>query len=173
MRAWPVIRGLSHRVEKAVHELNPELPVFNVTTLRSSMQLGSIFERLAGAFAGAFGLLALLIAAVGIYGVVDYTTRQRTREIGIRMALGARPGDVFRLVLGQGLRLALIGLCAGLALSLIFTPFLRSLLFGVTEADAPTIAGVSILLCVITLASCYFPARHAAKTNPIVALRYE
>ncbi len=160
-------------IEKAVHELNPELPVFNVTTLRSSMQLGSIFERLAGTFAGAFGLLALLIAAVGIYGVVDYTTRQRTREIGVRMAIGARPGDIFRLVLTQGFQLAVAGLTGGLALSLVLTPFLRSMLFGVTEMDARTIAGVSILLCLVTLFACYLPARRAARTEPVIALRYE
>lgn len=160
-------------VEKTVHELNPELPLYNVTTLRSSMQLGSVFERLAGAFAGAFGLLALLIAAVGIYGVVDYTTRQRTREIGIRMALGAKPSDVFRLVLGQGLRLAVVGLSAGLVLSLVLTRFLRSMLFGVTEMDSPTIMIVSILLCAVTLVACYVPALRAATLSPTVALRHE
>ena len=166
-------KAFTSAVEKAVHELNPELPLFNITTLRSSMQLGSLFERLAGAFAGAFGLLALLIAAVGIYGVVDYTTRQRTREIGVRMALGAKPGDVFRLVLSQGFKLALIGLSVGLTLSLLLTRFLRSMLFGVTELDAPTIASVSLLLCIVTLVACYVPAHRAAKVNPIVALRYE
>jgi ABC-type antimicrobial peptide transport system permease subunit len=137
------------------------------------MQLGSLFERLAGAFAGAFGSLALLIAAVGIYGVVDYATRQRTREIGIRMALGAKPYDVFRLVLSQGLRLALIGLCFGLGMSLVLTRFLRSMLFGVTEMDAATIAGVSILLCLVTLAACSVPAHRAARVNPLLALRHE
>jgi ABC-type antimicrobial peptide transport system permease subunit len=159
-------------VERTVHELNPELPVFNVTTLRSSMQLGSVFERLAGAFAGAFGLIALLIAAVGIYGVVDHTTRHRTREIGVRMALGAKPNDVFKLVLSQGLKLALIGLSVGLGMSIVLTRFLRSMLFGVTEMDAPTIVGVSILLCMVTLAACYVPARWAAKANPLAALRH-
>jgi predicted permease len=166
-------RAFAGAVEKTVHELNPELPLFNVITLRSSMRLGSIFERLAGTLAGAFGLLALLIAAVGIFGVVDYTTRQRTREIGVRMALGAKPGDVLGLVLTQGLRLTLFGLCLGLALSLVLTRFLRSMLFGVTEMDGLTIVTVSILLCAVTLAACYFPAHRAAKVNPITALRYE
>jgi len=166
-------RVFASAVEQSVHELNADLPVFNVTTLKSSMQLGSIFERLAGTFAGAFGLLSLVLAAVGIYGVVDYTARQRTHEIGIRMALGAQQGDVFRLVLSQGFRLALIGLTFGLGVSFALTRFLRSMLFGVTEMDALTLTSVSVLLCIVALAACYIPARRAAKVNPIVALRYE
>jgi len=160
-------------VEKTVHGLNPELPIFGIATLRSSMRLGSFFERIAGTFAGAFGLLSLLLAAVGIYGVVAYTTRQRTREIGIRLALGAKQSDVFRLVLKQGVRLAVAGLIIGLLLSAVLTRFLRGMLYGVSETDIPTIVIVSILLCVVTLAACFFPALRAAKVNPNIALRYE
>jgi len=108
-------QGYAAEVERTVHQLNADLPVFGVTTLKSSMQLGSIFERLAGTFAGAFGLLALILAAVGIYGVIAYTTRQRTHEIAIRIALGAERVAVFWLVLGQGLLLTLTGLAAGVA----------------------------------------------------------
>jgi predicted permease len=165
--------GIAQAVEKAVHRLNPELPVFNVTTVASSMRLGSVFERVAGVFAGAFGVLALMIAAVGIYGVVAYATRQRTREIGVRMALGARPQDVWGLVLNQGGTLAAVGLVIGLVLSVGLGRFLRSVLFGVTETDLPTILGVSLILGVATLAACYLPARRAAKTNPLAALRQE
>jgi predicted permease len=166
-------RAFAFEVERTVHDLNADLPVFNVTTLKSSMQLGSIFERIAGTLVGAFGLLALVLAAVGIYGVISYTTRQRTHEIGIRMALGAQRGDVFKLVLSQGVRLTLIGLAIGLAVSFALTRFLRSELFGVTTTDALTYAGVTLLLCIVALLACYIPARRATKVDPMVALRYE
>ncbi len=160
-------------VERTVHELNADLPVFGVTTLKSSMQLGSIFERLAGTFAGAFGLLALILAAVGIYGVIAYTTRQRTHEIAIRMALGAQRVSIFRLVLGQGLLLTLTGLAAGIAVSLALTSYLKSELFGVTSTDMLTYAAVALLLCLVSLVACYIPARRATKVEPMEALRYE
>lgn len=135
--------------------------------------MGSIFERIAVAFAGAFGLLALLLATVGIYGVVAYSTRQRTHEIGIRMALGASQGAVFRQVLGQGFRLMLAGLVIGVAVSLVLTRFLRSLLFGVGSSDAPTFGSVALVLCLAALVACYVPARRATKIDPMVALRYQ
>jgi predicted permease len=166
-------KAYASAVERTVHELNADLPVFGATTLQSSMQLGSIFERIAGTFAGAFGLLALILAAVGIYGVIAYTTRQRTHEIAIRMALGARRPQVLRLVLAQGFRLTLIGLAIGLALSLALTPFLRNQLLGVTATDTLTYASVAVLLCTVALVACYIPARRATKVDPMVALRYE
>jgi putative ABC transport system permease protein len=160
-------------VEKTVHELNPELPLFGVTTLRSSMQFGSVFERLAGTFASVFGLLALVLAAVGIYGVIGYTTRQRSHEIAIRVALGARRAEVWRLVLGQGLLLTLAGLAVGIAMSLAVTRYLKSVLFGVAPNDLLTYAVVTFLLCLVSLIACYIPARRAMKVDPMVALRYE
>jgi predicted permease len=166
-------QAFASAVEKTVHELNADLPVFNVTTLKSSMQLGSIFERIAGTFVGAFGLLALVLGAVGIYGVVAYTTRQRTHEIGIRMALGAERRDVLWLVLAQGFRLTLIGLAIGLVLSFALTRFLRAQLFGVTATDPLTYAAVALLLCAVAFVACYLPAHRAMKVDPMVALRYE
>ena len=166
-------QGYAAEVERTVHQLNADLPVFGATTLKSSMQLGSIFERLAGTFAGAFGLLALILAAVGIYGVIAYTTRQRTHEIAIRIALGAQRAAVFWLVLGQGLLLTLIGLAAGIAVSLALTRYLKSVLFGVTATDLLTYAAVALLLCLVSLVACYIPARRATKVDPMVALRYE
>lgn len=166
-------RAIAFAVEKTVHGLNPDLPLFNETTLQQNMQMGNVFERIVVVFAGSFGLLALLLAAVGIYGVVAYTTRQRIHEIGIRIALGARKGDVFRQVLGQGLRLTVAGLVVGVAVSLVATRFLRGLLFGVGAADWLTFATVAVLLCVVALAACYVPARRAASIEPMQALRTE
>jgi ABC-type antimicrobial peptide transport system permease subunit len=160
-------------VERAIHELNPNLPVSEVRTLRSSVEFASMRERIAGTFVGAFGLLALILAAVGIYGVIAYTTRQRTREIGIRMALGAQRVQVLGLVLSQGLRLTLIGLVLGLALSLALTRFLGSLLFGIAPTDALTFGGVALLLSAVALGACYIPARRATVVDPMVVLRYE
>ncbi len=165
--------ALSSAVERTIHDLNPDLPLYNTTTLKENTQIGNVFERIAVAFAGSFGLLALVLAAVGIYGVVAYTTRQRTHEIGIRMALGAAQGDVFRQVLGQGLRLALIGLGAGLAVSLVFTRLLHGMLFGVGATDWVTFAAVPAALLLVVLAACLIPARRAASVEPMQALRTE
>ena len=147
--------------------------MFDVDSLGSRLQVASANQRIAGTFVGAFGLLALVLATVGVYGVIAYTTRQQTHEIGIRVALGAERADILRLVLGQGLRMTLAGLAFGLAASVVLTPFLRSQLFGVTTTDALTYGSVTLLLWVVAFAACYIPARWAAKVDPMVALRYE
>ena len=138
-----------------------------------SEQIASFPQRIAGAFVGAFGLLALALAAIGIYGVTAYTTRQRTHEIGIRMALGANKDDVLRLVIGHGLRLTFIGVAVGLAASFALTRYLRSLLLGVTSTDALTFSSVAFLLCAVTLLASLIPARRAMRVDPMVALRHE
>jgi len=166
-------RAFAFRVEEAIREIDAGSPVFDVTTMESSMQLGSVFERVAATFAGSFGLLSLALATVGIYGVVAYATRQRTREIAIRMALGAERGQVFRLVLGQGLRLTVCGLGVGLVVSWALTRLLRSQLYGVSTTDPLTYASVGFLLCLVALAACYFPAYRATKVEPNAALRCE
>jgi predicted permease len=160
-------------VEKTIHELNSDLVVFDITTLELREQLATFGQRVAGTFVGAFGLLALILAAVGIYGVTAYTTRQRTHEIGIRVALGASKQDVLRLVLGHGLRLTLAGVVLGLTASFALTRFLSSLLLGVTSTDALTFSSIAILLCAVALVACFIPARRAMRVDPIVALRYE
>ena len=160
-------------VEKSIHDLNPELVMFEVTTLEMRAQIASIGQRIAGTFVGAFGLLALVLAAVGIYGVTAYTTRQRTHEFGIRVALGASKEDILRLVFGYGFRLTLAGVILGLAASFALTRFLRGMLLGVNSTDTLTFASVAILLCAVALFACLIPARRAMRVNPIVALRYE
>jgi len=160
-------------LEQAVHELDAELPVFNVHPMTVTMRLGSIFQRVSATFATSFGMLALLLAGVGIYGVVAYATRQRTREIGIRMALGAEKGRIFALVLRQGFRLAVVGVGAGMAMSFALTRLVRSQLYGVTATDALTFAMVALLLAGVALAACYIPAWRATKIEPTVALRCE
>lgn len=165
--------ALTSAVESTIAGLNPNLPIFNVSTMRESMQMGSVFERIAVVFAGSFGILALILAAVGIYAVVAYTTKQRNHEIGIRIALGASKADVLRRVMGQGLGLTLAGLAAGVAVSLVLTRFLRGMLFGVGAADWFTFATVSALLSVVALAAGFVPARRAASVDPMQALRTE
>ncbi|MGA8145548.1 MAG: ABC transporter permease [Candidatus Acidiferrales bacterium] len=158
---------------KTIHELNADLVVFDVTTLELRDQFSSFPQRIAGTFVGAFGLLALILAAVGIYGVTAYTTRQRIHEIGIRMTLGASKEDILRLVLGHGLRLTLVGVGLGLAAAFALTRFLSILLLGVTSTDALTFSSVAMLLCAVALFACFIPARRAMRVDPMVALRYE
>jgi predicted permease len=166
-------RAFAPAVEKAVEELNPNLPVFGVTTLKTSMKLGSVFQRVGATFASSLGLLALALAAVGLYGVVSYATRQRTHEIGIRIALGAKRSDILRIVMAQGLGMTLVGLGVGLVVSLGATRALRAALFGVTSTDLVTYLAVAVLLGLITLIACYIPARRATKVEPVAALRCE
>ena len=165
--------AMAAAVEQAIHSLNADLPLYNVTTLKENMQAGSVFERIAVTFAGSFGLLALVLAAVGIYGVVSYTTRQRTHEIGIRIALGAGKAAIFRQVLQQGLILTIAGLSVGVVASLFLTRFLRTMLYGVGSSDLLTFATVAVVLCVVALFACYLPARRAAAVDPMQALRTE
>jgi predicted permease len=163
----------ANTIQKAVHDMNPELVVYDMTTLEVRSQFASFGQRIAGTFVGAFGLLALALAAVGIYGVTSYTTRQRTHEIGIRVTLGATRRDVLRLVLGHGMKLMLIGVGLGLALAVASTRFLGPLLLGVTSTDALTFSSVAILLCAVAMFACFIPARRATRVDPIEVLRYE
>lgn len=122
---------------------------------------------------GVFAALALILSSIGIYGVVSYITGQRTHEIGVRMALGAQQGDVMKLVLGQGAKMALAGVAIGLGAAFGLTRLMSKMLFNVSPTDPLTLIGVSLILTGVALAACYIPARRAIRTDPIVALRYE
>lgn len=166
-------KAYAARVTAAVHSLNADLPVVDQYPLSRDVEIATTGNRVAGTFVGMFGLVGLALAAIGIYGVIAYSTRQRLHEIGIRMALGAKRRDVFELVLKQGVRMAMIGIGAGLICSLILTPFLRKQLYGVATTDLLTYVCVAVALSAVALAACLLPAQRAAQVEPVRVLRYE
>jgi putative ABC transport system permease protein len=160
-------------VTDAVHHVDPEEPLVGVATMDTVVDQSLGQQQLNMTLLGAFAGLALLLAAIGIYGVQAYAVRQQVREIGIRMALGAQRRDVFRLVVGQGLKLTLLGIGIGLLAALGVTRLMASQLFGLSATDPLTLAGVAVLLTLVALGACSIPARRAAKVDPMAALRYE
>lgn len=156
-----------------VGSVDPELPVYNVSTMTELVESSSAPRRLNLTLMAGFAALALLLASVGIYGVIANLVTQRTSEIGVRIALGARPRDVLAIVVGQGMKLGLFGVLIGLCASLALTRALSSLLFDVSTTDPFIFGGVALLLVAVTLAACWVPARRAMRVDPTVALRYE
>ncbi|MGH9395754.1 MAG: ADOP family duplicated permease [Terriglobia bacterium] len=161
------------RIKKALAEVLPDRPVSQVETMEDIVHDSTGSRRFPMILLSAFAFLALILAAVGIYGVVAYSVSQRTHEIGIRMALGAQKRDVLRLVVGQGLALVLIGVGTGIVAALGLTRLMASLLYGVKPTDPLTFIVVSLVLTAVALLACYIPARRATKVNPMEALRYE
>jgi len=165
--------ALVNSVRTEVQSVDPEIPVFGVSSMEELISKSVSEPRFNSVLLASFAGLALLLAAVGIYGVIAYSVTQRTHEIGIRMALGAEPRRVAKRIVEEGARLALIGIALGIVLSLVLARLIANFLFGVTATDPSTFCGVSILLTLVALAACYIPARRAAKVDPMVALRYE
>jgi putative ABC transport system permease protein len=165
---------LYREVEQQIHGLAPGLPVSDVQTMTEALNGGGFYAFRLGAYlAAVLGLLGLILAAVGVYGVISYSTSQRTREIGVRMALGARPRDIWKAVIGRGLGVVGAGMALGLIGALALTRAVGSFLYSVSAHDPITYLSVSVLIAGVALLACYIPARRATRVDPMVALRYE
>ena len=165
--------ALISAIRAVVSSIDKNQPIFAISTMNELRDSSMFGRRITFIFLGAFGGLALVLAAIGIYGVISYSVAQRTHEIGIRVALGAQHRDVLRMVLGQGGKIALIGTAIGLAMAFGLTRLMSSLLFSVSASDPLTFAGVALVLLLVAMLACYIPARRAMKVDPMVALRYE
>ena len=165
--------SMAASLRKQVYALDPDQPVSDVMTMEERLNQSLSQPRFSAVLLGLFALVALVLAAVGIYGVISYTVTQRTHEIGIRMALGASAQDILKMVVGQGMMLTLIGVGIGLVAAFLLTRAMSSLLFEVSSFDPLTYAGVSLLLVIIAFIACYIPARRATRVDPMIALRYE
>ena len=165
----PIVDAL----RQEVRALDPRMTLVGIETLEQHMQLPLFPARAAGLLLGLFGMLALTLAVVGLYGVMSYSVTQRTREIGVRMALGARRIDVVRLILGQGLRLTLTGMSIGVVCSLALTWVLWSVLYGISATDPVSFLAVAAVLTMVAVMASYVPARWATRVDPMQALRSE
>jgi predicted lysophospholipase L1 biosynthesis ABC-type transport system permease subunit len=166
-------RSLVKNVREIVSQAGDNLPLTEMRTQTEQIDQLLFQERLMSRLSSFFGALALVLACIGLYGLLSYEVARRTRELGIRMALGAQQRNLLRLVVGQGILLALIGAVIGIAAALGVTRFMASMLFGIKATDPATFIGVAAMLIVVALAACYIPARRAMKVDPMVALRYE
>ena len=165
--------SMAASIREEVWAIDKDQPVFDVRTMQEVRSLSVSLQQFNSLMIGIFAAVALLLASIGIYGVMAFAVSQRTREIGIRMALGARKADVLKLVVANGMRLAFTGLAIGLVASWLLTRFIASLLFGVKPTDPLTFSVVSLCLLSAAFLACYLPARRATRVDPLEALRYE
>jgi putative ABC transport system permease protein len=165
--------SLGEAIRHEVQSLDPNIPVFSVRTMDEVIARSMAERRFALQLLGVFAAVALLLAAIGIYGVMAYSFSQRTHEIGIRIALGAQRMDILRLAVGEGMRLVIIGLAFGLVGAAVLTRFVRTMLFDVSPADPLTFTAISGILAGVAFLACYIPARRATRVDPLVALREE
>jgi len=165
--------SLLRSVRAVVRSIDPQLPIFATRTMDKAVAASIGTQRLSATLIGGFSILALFLAAVGLYGVLAYSVTQRTREIGIRMALGSPRARIFGLIVRQGMIMVGLGISAGIALALSCGPLIQHFVYGVAPYDPKTIVGVSILLLGIAIFACWVPARRAIRVDPIVALRQE
>jgi putative ABC transport system permease protein len=165
--------SLVSAVQQAVWEEAKDQPVEHISTMEKILEGASSETRFYGWALGIFAIVALTLGALGIYGVISYNVAQRRHELGIPIALGARPGNVLRLIVGQGLRLTLFGVGLGLVVALGLTRLISGLLFGVSATDPVTFAGVAVMLVFVALLACWIPARPATRVDPLAALRNE
>jgi len=156
-----------------IHRVDPDQPVSDVMTMNTILSGVLVTERFGAILMGALAISGLLLASIGLYGVMAYSVSQRTGEIGLRVALGAQPKDVLGLIIGYGMKLTLVGVAVGLVMAWSTTRLLASLLFGLSATDIATFSAISLLLGLVGLFACYFPARSAMRLNPVEALRYE
>ena len=166
-------KALANSFRSAVHEIDSNQPIVKVRTMEENVSASIAQPRFRTLLLAIFAGVALFLAAIGIYGLMSYSVTQRTREIGVRMALGSRPIDIFRLLIGNGLRLTLIGVAAGVVAALLFTRYLKTMLFQVGASDPLTLIMMSALLVAIAVIACFIPARRATRVDPLVALRAE
>jgi ABC-type antimicrobial peptide transport system permease subunit len=160
-------------IRRTNRQMSSQQVIYGVQTMESLISDSLAARRFAMMVLGAFAVLALVLASVGIYGVIAYIVGQRTQEIGIRMALGAQRNEVLRLVVWQGARLALMGVSIGIAGALVLTRLMTRLLYGVTATDPLTFAALALMLTLVAIAACCLPASRAMRVDPVVALRYE
>jgi predicted permease len=165
--------GIFDSIRHSVQQANQEQVVYGVQTMREIIGDSTASQRFSAILLGAFAAVALLLSSIGIYGVISYLVGQQTREIGIRIALGAQQKDVLNLILGAGVKTALLGVAIGIAAAIGLTRLMAGMLYGVTATDPLTFAGVAVLLVAVALFACYIPARRAMRVDPMVALRYE